>query len=407
MSTVNLLEAVEKLKQEEQDDLVFKISKGNADVAKFVPLRDLVEAAMESSDAIEKGLEVVAESLGGEKYKPEHFGYVAMIPLGRVEVNLDIQRHIECTHIGTNILPRFDPRITMPISLVHYPPGAKHPETGETLTDDLYTSWDGQQTASTVLSLIWYGLVDVENFESFPIKANIIPHDLGVPASEITGEAVANFGFRTHNGSKAKKPVDPYYVMRSEHNGARLYKSTLQEDVHSNLMWTTMEKHKMLPAPSIGTEKKLPGHIAHISGMKTMAGHDTSTFDIKTFERTIKFLSNFFSTDNGINSSFFMAIAELFQLLKEQDLTTGFKEGQFAQFIKSTYSNSHGFSKHAKNRLYKFQDKLAVKRSWTDACSVPYMIDDYIRYCGKNNLDQGSLPIPPKYRDYVNVVEKL
>jgi len=393
--TVNLLNAVAELKKQEQDNLAFKISKGNSDTEHFVPISDLVDNAMETNDTIQKGLDIIGDRLGGERYTVEHFGRVGYVPLGKILSNQDIQRHIEVSHIGSNILPIFDPRITQPVNVVYY---------SET---DTYTAWDGQQTSSTVYALLKYGLIDLENWEEFPMKANIIDADLTVPGSSIAGEAVANFGFRTINGTKAKKPVDPYYVMRSEHNGVRLYDSDLQEDLHSNQMWTTMEKHNMLPAATVGTEKKLPGHIAHISGMKTMAGHDSSTFDIRTFEKGISFLSKYFNTDNGINSSFYMAIAELFELLKDQGLELGFKEEQFAQFIKDEYSNGHGFSKYAKQRLYKLQDVLKVKRSWTDACSVPYMIDDYIKYCEVNNLEQGSLPFPHRYTDYVNVVEKV
>lgn len=393
--SINLLQAVNELKNQERDSLTFKISKGNSDAEHYVLISTLVDNAMESSDTIQKGLDIVEDRLGGEKYTPEHFGRVGYVPMGKVFSNLDIQRHIEVSHIGSNILPILDPRITQPINVVY------HKE------QDIYTAWDGQQTASTIYSLLKYGLIDLDNWEEFPLKANIIDADLTVPGSNITGEAVANFGFRTINGTKAKKPVDPYYVMRSEHNGVRLYDSDLQEDVHSNQMWTTMEKHNMLPAATVGTDKKLPGHIAHISGMKSMAGHDSNTFDIKTFERVISFLSEYFNTDNGINSSFYMAIAELFELIKDQNLEMGFNQEQFAQFIKDEYSNGHGFSKYAKNRLYNLQDKLAVKRSWTDACSVPYLVDDYIRYCERNNLNQGLLPHPNRYQDYVNVVEKV
>lgn len=392
---INLLDKVKEIQDQQQQDIAFKINKGNLDEVHFMPINDLVDKAMETSNIIEKGLEQVEERLGGEKYQEHHFGRVGMVQLGKIFSNQDIQRHIETSHIGNNILPCFDPRITNPINVIYYK---------ET---DTYSCWDGQQTSSTVYALIKYGLIDSDNWQDFCVKANIVDADLMVPGSNISGEAVANFGFRTINGTKAKKPVDPYYVMRSEHNGVRLYDSDLQEDIHSNKMWETMESHGMLPAPTIGTEKKLPGHIAHISGMKAMAGHDTRNFDIKTFEKVIAFLSKYFHKDNGINSSFYMAIAELFQLLKDQDLEARFNQQQFAEFIKNHYSNGHGFSKYAKKRLYTLQDKLAVKRSWTDACSVPYMIDDYIKYCEKQGIDQGVLPLPPQIGDYVNIAEKV
>ena len=400
MSVVNLLDAVKNLEKTESDSLAFKLNKGNVDAGDtLVKIEDLVKQTLENGSEIETGIEKLQDRLGGVKYKPEHFGRVAMIKLSAVYSNIDIQRIIEQKFIGQNILPVFDPRITQPINVVYYPAGSPHPITGEALTEEMYTAWDGQQTSSTVEALLMFGLIDIDG--EFYIKANIIDHDLVVPGSNISGEAVANFGFRTINGSKAKKAVDPYYVFRSEANGKRLYGSSLQEDIHSDAMWNCMEANNMLPAPTTGTEKKLPGHIAHVSGMKAMASHDTENFDMVTFEKTIKFLSTYFDKDNGINSSFYMAIAELFQNIKDQEIIA-FNEVQFAQFIKDKYSNGDGFNAYAKKRLYKLQDSLGTKRSWTDACSVPYMVADYVDYCQQNKLAQGKLPIPGKLTQYVS-----
>lgn len=396
---LHLLDAVKDLEKSDSDHLAFKLSKGNVDAGDtLVKIEDLVKQALNSGNEIENGIEKLQDRLEGKKYKPEHFGRVAMIPLSAVYSNLDIQRIVEHTHISRNILPIFDPRITQPINVVCYPVGAPHPITGETLTEEMYTAWDGQQTASCIESLLMYNMIDIDG--EFYIKANVIDYDLEVPGSDITGEAVANFGFRTING-KGKKPVDPYYGLRSEANGKRLYGSTLQEDVHSDAMWSVMEENHMLPAPTTGTEKKERGRIAHVSGMKKMASHDTENFDIETFEKVIKFLSTYFSTDSGINSSFYMAIAELYENMKEQEIV-GFNEVQFAQFIKDRYANGDGFSTYAKKRLHKLQDTLGTKRSWTDACSVPYMIADYVEYCQENNLQQGKLPIPEKLQNFVS-----
>jgi len=406
MSVINLLDAVKEQEKLQKDNLAFKINRGNQQAGDtLVKIEDLVKQALDNGNDIENGIEKLQDRLGGQKYRPEHFGRVGMVPLSKVYSNIDIQRIVEQGFIGKNILPIFDPRITQPINAIYYPAGAPHPITGDTLEDEMYTAWDGQQTSSTIEAMIMFGLIELDG--EFMIKANIIDYDLAVPGSDITGEAVANFGFRTINGTKAKKAVDPYYVMRSEANGVRLYGSTLQEDIHSHEMWTCLEAHNMLPAPTTGTEKKLPGHIAHVSGMKSMARHDTENFDMLTFEKTIKFLSTYFNKDNGINSSFYMAIAELFQNMKDQDINVGFNDAQFAQFIKDKYANGDGFSAYAKRRVYQLQDKLGVKRSWTDACSVPYMVADYIEYCEENDLEQGKIPMPPKMSQYVNLVEKV
>lgn len=394
---INLLKAVKAAKKTNRQALLlktshFKNNQGNH----FVHVANLVNAGVNNEHVLE-GLATLSDKLKGVKWTADHFGRVGMIPLGKLLSNIDIQRGIEFKHIGENILPIFDPRITQPVNVIYY------------ADTDTYTAWDGQQTASTILTLIAHGLIDADNWETFEIKANIIDSDLVVPGAEVgCAEAVANFGFRTLNGSKAKKGVDPYHVMRSEYHGAKLYGSNLQEDRHSMAMWEVMLKYNMLPADS--ASKKKPGYISHISGMKKMAGHDTANFDIKTFERTIAFLSKHFSNDNGINASFYMAIAHLFNLLTDQVIRVGNKEGEFnqerfAKFILETYgkiNTSDAFRKVAARRLEKVREaQKSTSSSWTDECALPFMLDDYKKYCKKHGLVVGVLPEDEKSAEYV------
>lgn len=394
--SINLLKAVKAAKKSNRKALLlktshFKNNQGNH----FKHIADLVNAGV-NNEFILKGVAILSEKLNGVKWTAEHFGRVGMIPLGKLLSNIDIQRGVEFKHIGKNIMPIFDPRITQPINVIYYE------------DTDTYTAWDGQQTASTILALIAHGIIDTDNWETFEVKANIIDSTLTVPGTEVTvAEAVANFGFRTLNGNKAKKQVDLYHVMRSEYHGVKLYGSNLQEDRHSYAMWEVMLKYNMLPADKESTAK--PGHISHISGMKKMCGHDTDHFNIKNFERTIAFLSKNFSNDNGINASFYMAIAHLFNLIDAQVIRLGtkddeFNQDRFAAFILATYgkiNTSDAFRSVAAKRLAKVREaQKSTSSSWTDDCALPFMLDDYRKYCKKHGFVVGSLPVDEKSAEY-------
>ncbi len=399
MSSINLLAAVQSLNAKNMQSLMLKTTKYQTNTGgNLVPIADLVNKVV-GSQTIKDGIDIRKAKLAGAKYKAKHFGRVGMVPMGLNDINIDIQREIEQKHIGNNILPIFDPRITQPINVIYYP------ETGR------YTCWDGLQTLSTILILISHGLIEVENenWETFEVKANIIDADLIVPGASCTvAEAVANFGFRTLNGPTGRKKVDPYYVMRSEYHGAKLYSSDLQEDLHSRDMWEALLRHNMHPADE--NNKLKPGHIAHISGMKTKAGHDKESFNIDTFEASIDFLSAHFIKDNGINSSFYMAIAELFKILDEQKIKIGSKSTQFstdrfAIFLKDRYGKvdtSHSFRKMAAKRLEHTRTKLGYKtHTWTDDCSLPYMLDDYEKYCDACGFTLGKLPVLDDMKEFV------
>lgn len=396
ISKINLLDVVMKLDKKNMQSLMLKTTRYIKNTGNnIVPVQDLVNDVL-GSEVIKEGVNIRRQKLAGKKYKAQDFGRIGMIPIGKVDINIDIQRGIEKKHIAKNILPIFDPRITQPINVIYYP------ETGR------YTCWDGLQTLTTILILISHELIEAEDWETFEVKANIIDADMTVPGACCTvAEAVANFGFRILNDTGRKK-VGLYYVMRSEYHGAKLYNSDLQQDLHSRDMWEAMLRHNMHPADDENKHK--PGHISHISGMKKMAGHNEKMFNIATFERSIEFLSKHFIRDDGINASFYMAIAELFVQLDVQNIKIGQKSTQFnterfAEFIKTKYgkvNTSHSFRKIAAKRLERDRTNLGYKtHAWTDDCSLPYMLDDYKNYCDTNGLSLGALPEIINMKEYV------
>lgn len=397
--SIDLLAAVKNLDEKNMSSLLLKTTKyKNNTGGNYVPIADLVKKVL-GAESIKKGIELRKNKLSNALYEAMHFGRVGMVPIGLIDINIDIQRGIEIKHIGNNILPIFDPRITQPINLIYYP------DTGR------YTCWDGLQTLSTILTLICNGLIATDNWETFEIKSNIIDSDLLVPGASCTvAEAVANFGFRTLNGPKGRLGVDEWFIMRSEYHGARLYNSDLTEDLHSKALWECMIKHNMLPADKVNEKK--PGYIPYISYIKTRFGHGTNRFDIDTFEKVIEFLSTYFIKDLGINASFLVGIAELFVLLKDQKIKVGTKPTQFnadrfARFLKDTYGQENTGNmwriKFAQPRLKELHIAQGyIKSTWTDNCTLPFWFDDFEQYCEDHGLALCKLPeLPAGMQGYV------
>lgn len=393
---LNLLQAVKNAQTAQREMVQVKAQRALQNKGgNYIPLADMVNAVA-NDPAIQKGVAALRARLGGKIYKPEHFGRVGYVPLGKIYINVDIQREIEKLHIGGQILPFFDPRITQPVNLVYYK------------DEDYYTEWDGLQTSSTILLLIMYAMVETDDWSTFEIKANIIDSDLVVPAPLAGGaEAIANFGFRTINGS-GKKGVDLFYVFRSQYNGAALYGSTLQEDLHSKEMWDALLQEGMYPADH--NTRKLPGHIPHISGMLQMAGHNTEHFDVVTFAKGVKFIKQTAGDDTGVNSSYYMVIADLFNMLRDQNITVGTRANQFnlerfKAFIfekYGTFNTSHAFREISKRQLEAVRKKQGFKTAdWTDDCGVPFLIEGYIAFCEENSYNTGRLPDPEKYSEFV------
>jgi hypothetical protein len=393
---LNLLQAVKNVQTAQREQVYVKAQRALTNTGgNYVALADMVNAVV-NDPSIRKSLDKHRERLAGQKYTKEHFGRVGYVPLGKIFINVDIQREIEKLHISNQILPIFDPRITQPVNLVYYKDG------------DYYTEWDGLQTSSTILLLILYAMVETDDWSTFEIKANIIDSDLVVPAPIVDGaEAIANFAFRTINGD-GKKGVEPFFVFRSQCNGALLYGSTLREDVHSMQMWQALLNEGLYPADS--TTRKLPSHMSHISGMCQMAGHNTEAFDVVTFGKSGNFIKQTAGDDTGVNSSYYMVIADLFNMLRDQNITVGTKASQFnlerfRAFIfekYGTFNTSHAFREISKRELEAVRKKQGFKTAdWTDDCGVPFLLAGYREYCEENGFNPGRLPEPLKYTEFV------
>jgi len=326
------------------------------------------------SNVINQAIAELRERLGGKTYKQEHFGYLAEIDAGLIDINIDIQRDLLGKHIGEDIIVKFDPRILQPINVTFIR------ETGR------YSAWDGQQSSATLKLLLLAGLVDPD----VKIQCKVVEDDLVVPGSNLVGEAYGNLGFRLLNTSR--EPIDPFWMHRSRVSGVRNYGSTLDEDLQAEEIQQIFESNHMFPAKASDAQgqKAKPGMVTYISGCNSIAGHDTEwdTFNItkNDLNRALHWHDTYFSNEKGVDGGFILAFGRLYAEARETDIEiTQDTEDDLFRLFQSKYGTPAGFHRDCKDRLKAFQIKNKLKTSWSDSCLTPILVMDYLRWDDSEN----------------------
>lgn len=342
----------------------------------YEKLEDRVSATMNQyigGQIINQAVDILKQRLDGKKFTQAHFGRLEMVPMHLIDINVDIQRDLEGTHIAKNIIVRFDPRIVQPINVTYIK------STGR------YSCWDGQQSSASMKIIYDAGLIHGE----FLVQCKVFDDDLEVPGSALKGEAVGNYGFRTLNGS-GREPIDAYFMHRSRVNGVRNYNSDFWEDLQSEEIQQILEKNNMFPARAAdaqGTKAK-PGMVTYITGLNSIAGHGTNwdLFNVTKgdLDRALAWHDRFYPYEKGVDGGFILAFGRLFAEAREQnimiDQTT---ESDLHLLFQSKYGSPKGFHADCKQRLKAFQKKNNLKESWSDSCLTPLLVSDYIRWGGK------------------------
>lgn len=347
----------------------------------YEKLEDRVNTMMSEPDTnelIKTAIEQLRTRLNGETYQQHHFGYLAEIEAGLVDINIDIQRDLLGKHIGQDIIVPFDPRIMQPISVTYIK------STGR------YSAWDGQQSAATLKLLLDAGVID----SSVKIQCKVVDDDLTVPGSDLTGEAYGNLGFRLLNTSR--EPIDAFWMHRSRVSGVRNYGSNLVEDLQAEEIQQIFERNYMFPAKAADAQgqRAKPGMVTYIAGCNNIAGHGTKPelFEMtkNDLDRALHFHNRYFSNEKGVDGGFILAFGRLYAEAREQcvEITQNTEDDLYALF-KAKYATPSGFHKDCKQRLADFQEKNKLKKSWSDSCLTPILVTDYLNWPKSKNY-----PIP-------------
>jgi len=328
----------------------------------------------------DEAVEVLKERLEGQKYRPEHFGRLELVPLDLIDINVDIQRDLEMLHIANNIICRFDPRIVQPVNVTYIK------STGR------YSAWDGQQSSASLKIIHDAGLIEGD----FAVQCKVFDDDLEVPGSDLKGEAVGNYGFRVLNGS-GREPIDAYFMHRSRVNGVRLYDSDFWEDQQSEEIQQILEQNNMFPAKASDAQgqKATPGMVTHISGINGIAGHGTQweSFNVTKGDlaRALAWHNRYYSSEKGVDGGFILAFGRLYAAARDQEIEiTQETEQELYDMFRARYGSPRAYHADCKQRLKAFQRKNMLKESWSDSCLTPILVADYINWGGEYALPQVS-----------------
>ena len=343
----------------------------------YDPLIPRALAIAEDSDIVES-IENLRQRLGGQCYKQEHFGRLELLTGDLIDINIDIQRLLEKPHIARNIIELFDPRIMQPLNVIYIK------STGR------YSAWEGQQSGTAFALMMHFGLVAPDTL----IQCKVVDDDLEVPGSNLSGEAVGNYGFRCVN-YKGRKEPDLFYIYRSMVNGVRLYGSDLDEDLQANEVQNILQSHAMFAAPAIEArgQKAKPGMISHISAMLKIAGHGTENDKFNVTKEDLDWVLNwhdqYYASAKGVDGGYLLTFGRFATLCREQDIAiTKDHELEFFTHMKR-YGSPKAFHDDCKQR---YKKKYG---GWSDACLLSIWIKDYMKR-------GGTLPTPtvPHYDEY-------
>jgi hypothetical protein len=345
----------------------------------YEPLDQRAQGIIHSPE-IQEAIELLTARLRGQQYQQHHFGRLEELPLAQIDINVDIQRLLEKTHIGQNIITLFDPRIMQPLNVIYIK------STGR------YSAWEGQQSGTAFALMMAFGLIDPNTL----IQCKVVDDDLEVPGSDNTGEAVGNSGFRCVN-YKGRKEPDLYWIFRSMVNGVRLYGSDLREDLQANEIQIVLEAHNMFAAPAIAAQgnQAKPGMISHVSAMLKIAGHDTSDEEfaetLKDLEWCVAWHNRYYASQKGVDGGYLLTFGRFAKLCREQGVTISQElELDFAQHMKR-YGSPKAFHDDCKQRYKKWAGS-----GWKDACLLPIWIKDYLKRGGSQPLPK--IPHSDDYR---------
>ena len=353
----------------------------------YEKIDDRVETFLTQGDNNEVIQNAIAElkiRLGGQIYTPKDFGELIWVPIGLIDINIDIQRDLVLIRIASNLI-NFDPRCVQPVNCTYIT------ETGR------YSAWEGQQTSATLYILIKEGLIS----KDFLVPCKVYSDTLTVPGSPLTGEGAGNDLFRSLN--TGREPIDAFWIHRSRVSAVRNYGSTLELDKQSNQIQLVLEKHGMFPAKEDDGKNPLPGMVTYISGINKIAGHGTEPAKfkqtLKDLDKAMAFHAKYFSKMPGVNGGFILAFGRLYAAARLTNSPISSEaEAGLADMIKKRYGTPADFHDDCKTRLRKYQVANGRTKSWKDSCLTPILVWDYMKH-GNGHV----LPQVKDMADYANV----
>lgn len=300
---------------------------------------------------------------------------VAMVKLGQLMIDEDIQRALDAKHCAKKIaaVDLFDERLLQVVYCVKTP-GA-----------DEYCAVDGQHTATTVAALIDAGL--------FVGESDWREVEIAVLYIETDNKAFARKAFALING-KGKKKISPWYEHRTKVMSVRIDGSKDEEDVDAERKQTICEKYDCYPVDGESVFVGKPGTFTHMQALNMPDA---------VLELACKFHNDYFHYDAIDGSLWFMMddIYKAFKAAKIQITEDFLKE--LAGILQGYFAGLYEFHQSVKGAHRRWgEHTYGYEVPWQDDAIAAVLVALYKKLGGKQAIPQPMLDRFDKIIDFVD-----
>lgn len=313
---------------------------------------------------------------------------VAMVELGKIMIDEDIQRDLDPYHVADIADPdNFDPRLLQTIFCAKMP------------GKDEFHAVDGQHTATVIAALARAGLfVGVTDWTKIPVAVAYI---------ETSDKSFARMAFALING-QGKKPISKWDDHRMRVQSVRIDGSNLPIYVTAERKQTICEANHCWPVDKANTFlKSFPGTFTHMEALN---------LDDNTLAVTCAWHNRFFHYQI-IDGSLWFAIPEIVKTFREfgLDFDSDFQE-ELAAIVQTLFGGMKQFhsmvkTAHALYCMQRYGYRQSKDVKWDSHSLAASLIQIYKRMGGTNQVAPALLHqcdgitnfFPPAIRQwYVN-----
>jgi len=302
---------------------------------------------------------VRAHLAAGRTFDVNLIPLIAKVPLGEIIIDEDIQRRLEVKHCSNTIGgAKFDPRYLSALIC------AKSPTTGK------YISIDGQQSGSTVASMVHAGLFNTDDWKTleYPVQY-VVTDDL----------SFARKAFGIVNG-KGKLKQSKYNELRTAVFCIRIDGNTDDEDdVKLERKVSIAETHDCFAVEQHSGLARKPGTFTHISLFMALSESE--------LDMAFGWHNKYFHYEIVHNSLFpiFRALTRDFEAAKIKVTDTLLEE--IAGLIQNLFGDLEQFQNGAQSAVRQWsRARYGYDVKWSDEYVAPVLLQLYKKMGGEEEI---------------------
>jgi len=310
-------------------------------------------------------------------FDPANFPISAMIPLGWMTSDEDIQRVLDIPH-ATNIYAYFDEQRVQAIQVIKTP-GKKE-----------YTVVNGQHTATGIALIVASGLMrgwKAKDWKKFPVTVNYI---------ETHDRSKARETFALLNGEMSKE-ISTFDHWKQHYLSVRLDQSGNPAYLHTYKLIQLLKKFNCVPIPHGHDDAGLAGAVTHLDAVETAAKNEN-------YEKLEFILQNHdkFWNSLPLDSAEFGFYGTLLDIAEEENILRTTKDwDQFLIDLHAVVQKVFKGMPKIKTSVSKAYKKYRYDLFFDKSPSVPFSVALYVVYKVYQKLG-GKFNIPKLTNMYVH-----